>query len=45
MVQLIGLRREGEGGSRTTNFVWEGLPLEILDLAPPDSVCLRFIDP
>lgn len=45
MVQLIGLRREGEGGDQITNFVWEGLPLQVLDLAPPDSVCVRFIDP
>jgi len=45
MVQHIGLRSEREGGGVIANFAREGIPLEVLDLAPLDSVCLRFIDP
>jgi hypothetical protein len=45
MVQHIGLRTEKEGGVRIADFGRDGIPLEVLDLAPDDSVCLRFIDP
>src|SRR4051812_29780387 len=45
MAQHIGLRRESESGTVVAMFEAEGIPLEILDLAPSDSACTRFIDP
>lgn len=45
MVQYIELRRENEGGATIAHYGGNGFPLEVLGLAPRDSVCLRFIDP
>lgn len=45
MAQYIGLRRESESGAVLAMFEPDGIPLEILDLAPSDSACARFIDP
>jgi len=45
MVQHIGLQREDETGGVLASYAPEGLPLEVLDAAPTDSACVRFIDP
>ena len=45
MVQHIGLQREDERGGVLARFAPEGIPLEILELAPKQSSCVRFIDP
>ena len=45
MVQHIGLQREDERGGVLAHYAPEGIPLEVLDLAPRNSTCVRFIDP
>ena len=45
MVQHIGLQREDECGGVLAYFDEESIPVEVLDLAPGDSKCVRFIDP
>jgi hypothetical protein len=45
MVQHIGLQREDERGRTLAHFGEEGIPVEVVDLAPGDSTCVRFIDP
>jgi hypothetical protein len=45
MVQHIGLQREDERGCALAHFDEAGIPVQVLDLAPRDSTCVRFIDP
>lgn len=45
MAQHIGLRREGERGEVLAHYAREGIPLEVLEMTPRDSACVRFIDP
>jgi hypothetical protein len=45
MAQHIGLQREDEHGDVLEWHVAEGIPTELLELAPATSACVRFIDP
>lgn len=45
MGQHIGLQREDETGGVLASYAPEGLPPDVLDAAPTDSACVRFIDP
>jgi len=45
MAQHIGLQREAEDGSVLAEFDADGIPVDVLRLAPQDSTCARFIDP
>jgi len=45
VVQHIGLQREDESGRVLERHTDDGIPLEMLDLAPPTSTCVRCIDP
>ncbi len=45
MAQHIGLQREGERGEVLVHYAPEGIPLEVLEVAPRHSACVRFIDP
>jgi hypothetical protein len=45
MVQHIGLQSEDERGDVLAHYAPEGIPVEVVHLAPRHSTCVRFIDP
>ena len=45
MVQHIGVHVEDERGAVLARYSEMGAPVELIDLAPSTSVCLRFLDP